>query len=219
VKLARSSQRVSLRAPAAFRRLGLALGATMLSSCLVTSSPDFGSPERTPPFLVPDSADPDPRRVLVVTSDTSRVDFSAVVRSEDDGDAVEARLYIDYGFVNGAGQPFRTSVTDNATTLPPSTFDDDTRRAQVEWYPDSVPISPGCHRFTLIVSHGFDSRSGCPLELADSSQITWTVLYCAPGAECPPPIVDPRTDCPPIEARCPERVTETTSASGTGGAP
>jgi hypothetical protein len=217
--MARSSHRQLPHARVATVGILLALGVAMSSSCLVISSPDFGSPERTPPFLVPDSADPDPRRVLVVTSDTSRVDFSAVVRSEDDGDAVEARLYIDYGFVNGAGQPFRTSVTDNATTLQPSTFDDDTRRAQVQWYTDSVPISPGCHRFTLIVSHGFDSRSGCPLELADSSQITWTVLYCAPGAECPPPIVDPRTDCPPIEARCPEVVSQATSASGAGDTP
>ncbi len=71
------------------------------TSCLVTSTPDFTPPDRTPPFLVTASADPDPRGVLLVNTleqqNNLTFTFSADVISEDQGAKVYGHLYIDYG--------------------------------------------------------------------------------------------------------------------------
>lgn len=150
------------------------------SACLVTSTPSFDPPEQTRPFLVASSADPDPRGVLVVDSLNlpTSFDFTANVVSNDANAPVELKLYLDYGFTNIAGQPFRKSLG-NPPALPPSTMDDEKRPpAKARWFPGIDDVSFGCHTITLIASHRFDDTLECPVCRNDSSQITWPVFRC-----------------------------------------
>jgi hypothetical protein len=166
----------------------LCLLALMAStSCLVTSTPDFSPPKRTPPFLVVASADPDPRGVLLVKTleqaQAGQKDFffSAIVISEDQGAKVYGHLYIDYE----KGGDIITEIP----VLPPSTMSDTNRRITGKWtVGDNVPPNT-CHTVTLIVSHDFDSATSCPVCRNDSSQLTWSVFACdpsTPGSNCVP---------------------------------
>ena len=55
----------------------------------------------------------------------------------------------------------------------------------------------------MMVSHAFDEVTGCPEDLADSSEITWLAYLCAPNdADCGITPVD-LSSCPKPEIRCP----------------
>jgi hypothetical protein len=159
------------------------------TSCLVTSTPDFTPPKRTRPFLVPSSADPDARGVLLIDTvehpkNQTSIDFSADVVSEDQGDIVEGVLYIDYGKVGG-DKPYAEAI--QIRDLPPSTLADTTKRnVRVTWNVKNSALTPGCHTVTLLVSHNLDRVTSCPVCRNDSSQITWQIYSCdlAPAASC-----------------------------------
>lgn len=148
-------------------------------ACLVTSTPSFDPPKKTRPFLVPSSADPDPRGVLIVdTVDLpTSFDFSANVVSNDEDQPIQVRLYFDYGLTNVAGQPFLKSIG-NPPSLPPSTMDDVSRPpAKARWFPGIEDVGYGCHTITMIVSHAFADNE-CPACRNDSSHITWPIFRC-----------------------------------------
>jgi hypothetical protein len=189
----------------------------LAGSCLVTSTPEFEDPAQTPPFLLADTAIPDPRQILLIENTQSGQIFSAVVRSEDVGEDVQVRLLLDYGWKNvQLGLPYQDLQQGNR--VPASTWDQDGRVARVNAdFLQSLRMEPGCHRITLMVSHAFDDATGCPVPEVDAegnrtvddfSQITWTVVKCGP-AGCP--TIDP-TDtqkvdsfdpsCPPVEVSC-----------------
>ncbi len=164
------------------------------TSCLVTSTPDFTPPKRTPPFLIAASADPDLRGVLKVNTLAQKeagnlpIAFSADVISEDQGTNVYGHLYIDYG--KGVGQPGVDVITE-IPPLDPSTMSDTSRRISGKWNFDisSLKIKNTCHTVTLIVSHEFDSATSCPVCRSDSSQLTWPVYVCdelIPASDCHP---------------------------------
>jgi len=187
------------------------------ASCLITSTPDFEPPAQTPPFLVADNANPDPRQIVLVQPDTDDVTFSAFVRSEDASSSIYVRLFIDYGTQSPDGKPYRIAF--NGKSVKASHMDDRTRVASASWN-RGYPLE-GCHRFTLIVSHGVDDDD-CPFDLADSDSITWNAQICVAGHDCPGTI-DPSVDCalPDNPASCPQispELTSTSSSSGMGGA-
>lgn len=167
------------------------LFALMMSStsCLVTSTPDFTPPQRTRPFLVPSSADPDPRGVLLIDTvehpgNQTSIGFSADVVSEDHGDMVEGVLYIDYGKAGG-DKPYAEAI--QIRDLLPSTLSDPAKRnVRGTWNVKNSVINAGCHTMTLLVSHDLDRVTGCPVCRNDSSQITWQVYSCglSPIATC-----------------------------------
>ncbi len=159
-------------------------GSTMLSSCLVTSSPDFQDPARTRPFLLPDLASPDPRRVIVLDATTDRVELDGFVVGEDAGSAVQPRLLLDYGtFDEVLGKPFQDSVS--GVDVPPGSLDGEPRKVSVVARASGFGLTPGCHRLTLMVSHKYDEATGCPSDLDDYDAITWTVLVCDANGICP----------------------------------
>jgi hypothetical protein len=193
----RSSRRA---ARASLARSSLCLVALMMafSSCLVTSTPDFTPPQRTRPFLVPSSADPDTRGVILIDtlehpgSQTS-IEFSADVVSEDQGAMVQGVLYIDYGKASG-DKPFAEAI--QIRDLPPSTLTDPAKRnMRVTWNVKNSVLGPGCHSVTLLVSHNLDRLTSCPVCRNDSSQITWQVYGCglASAATCVPDFSDCQT--------------------------
>ncbi len=164
------------------------------SACLVTSSPTFEDPPATKPFLEFETAQPDPRNVLILNENIDLLTFEAFVRSEDVGQKVEVRLLLDYGTCNALQQPFLDSFDD--ADVAAGTFDEKDRLASVRYA--TVNLDPGCHRLTLMASHAFDGASGCPVDEEDFTQITWTVFRCA-GDDCG--AFNPAS-CPPIEASC-----------------
>lgn len=160
--------------------LCLLVTAMALPACLVTSTPSFDPPKQTRPFLVPSSADPDPRGVLIVDSVNLPVsiDFTANVVSNDGTDPIELKLFVDYGFTNIAGQPFRKSIG-NAPALRPSVMDDTARPpAKARWFPGIDDVGFGCHTITMMASHHFEDTLECPVCRNDSSQITWPIYRC-----------------------------------------
>ncbi len=179
------------RAWATLAQSSLCLLTLMAStSCLVTSTPDFTPPKRTPPFLIVASADPDPRGVLKVNTlqqqNNLTFTFSADVISEDQGDKVFGHLYIDYG------KPGEQPALDTITEIPPldpSTMSDTSRRISGKWTAEFRFFKNSCHTVTLMVSHEFDSATSCPVCRNDSSQLTWPVYVCdetLPAADCHP---------------------------------
>lgn len=199
--------------------VAVAFLAMTTASCLITSTPDFEPPAQTPPFLVAENATPDPRQLVIVQPDQDEVLFSAFVRSEDAEAKVGVRLLVDYG-TESADTPFRIAL--QGKTVAASHMEDRTRLASAKWNRNTLNLE-GCHRFTLMVSHAFDDTN-CPLDLADSDSLTWNVVICKPGEDCPP-LIDPSVDCalPLTPAACPQLSPElsgaSSSASAGGGAP
>jgi hypothetical protein len=157
------------------------------AGCLITDPPQFTAQNHTGPFLVPSSADPDPRAVVVIDDvglGLGAETFSADVISQDDPadssgqfQKVNSRLYIDYGFTAGPGQPFRFVI--GGSSVDPGTLDQTSgRRVTSTWFASSNPVDSGCHTVTLVASHIFDAVPECPVCDDDYSTITWQVLRC-----------------------------------------
>jgi hypothetical protein len=210
------------RARALARSWLVLVGIAMSSpACLVTSTPEYVEPERTPPFLIPSSADPDSRNVLFIEAADVPLKLSAQVISEDAGQRVLVSLLVDYG-VPFADRPFRDSEPHNQP-VDPGTMADGPRRVTASLIPQQRTPAPDgtpegdCHTITMMVSHEFDPLSGCPCEKADSSQLSWFVFRCF-GANCSNasepgvprevdikalcPIADPAVTCPDTSDAC-----------------
>ena len=165
------------------------------TGCLVTSTLEFTPPERTRPYLVTATADPDPRGVLLVNTleqlqmGKTSFEFSADVVSEDQGAKVKGYLYIDYGKTVG-DHPYADLIPE-IRELPPSTMSDTTKRnIRGKWNVASNAPSDGCHTVTLIVSHEFDAETSCPVCRNDSSQLTWPVFACPPNTAASKCVLD-----------------------------
>lgn len=202
----------------------------LLPACLVTSSPSFEEPERTPPFLLEPTALPDLRQVVVVDmSEPGPVEFSAGVRSEDNGVDVQGRLVLDYGFKPPGGPPgatYRQPLGD-PVNVEASTLDDTSRALTTRWFTGSNKTTLGCHNVTLFATHNINFETGCPADPADFDHVTWTVLVCdSMQAPCCDPTLAPEAggcksfQCPEIDpgTRCDSAAARGTSAAS-GGAP
>ena len=158
---------------------------TSQSGCLVLSSPDIDDPVRTPPFFLSSTAFPDPGELLVISSEQilkeERVEFRADFVSEDAGDDVIGRYYIDYGILNEAGLPY--AISQGIPLIDAGSLSDEApRTARVSVRANLLP--EGCHTLTLMLSHAFDNATECPLDMDDAAQITWIYVTCETGT-CP----------------------------------
>jgi hypothetical protein len=163
------------------------------SACLVTSTPTFQGPTPTAPLLLEDTATPDLREpVLVDIMSEYAQPFSASFVSEDPVDPatdlqepVAFRLYFDYGQPlyfpppELICKPFLVEL-DARDNVAGGTLADGPRSIEMNWVVEgpSSGFLPGCHTVTMMASHAFDDTSGCPVSLADSSQLTWIVNVC-----------------------------------------
>lgn len=186
-------------------RASLFVGIAMLpSACLVISPPQVEDPERTPPFLLEETANPDARETWKIDLDSaslSFVEFSVNVRSEDDGLPVQGRLLLDYGVQASDGRPFEAEVSEDSD-VPASTLQDTLRTLTARWYVKSYNYD-GCHTVTLMASHEFTDDQ-CPVDPADSDAVTWLVYLCRDSGSVPccDPVSDP--DCPLPGYECPK---------------
>lgn len=174
----RSATRLSWLASPRPRRLGrfwglarLSLGVasiSMLSGCLVDDPPPLVAPKKTKPFLDNSNIHPGVDQ-LIVTNSGELVTFTIPVKSEDAGDPLFAILLFDYtpdsDMVEQAG----------SVPMPASTFDDTNRVVSI---PVSVRpgITPGCHRYTLRVTHQSNlvkGHSDRVINKADLAEAFW----------------------------------------------
>lgn len=141
----------------------------MLPACLVDDPPPLVAAKKTAPFLDNSKATPGLDQLLV-TNSGELVTFTIPVKSEDAGDPLWAILLLDYtpnsDVVEPAGPP---------APLPASTFDDTNRVVSI---PVSVRpgITPGCHRYTLRVTHQSNlvkGHSDRVINKADLAEAFW----------------------------------------------
>ena len=145
----------------ALARLSLmAVTASMSSGCLIEDPPPYTQPAKTPPRLDLVRAFPSPDQVIVrETGDV--IEFSIPVVSEDAGDRLQAVLQLDMG--SPKEDDFVTS-----TKVPASTLDDMSRTLLLQ-YEVELADAPGCHRFTVLVSH--ESNFGDGPEVEDPTDL------------------------------------------------
>lgn len=166
----------------------------------MTTEPVAYEPTQSPPIILASGLDPDPRGILRIGGDegVDEVGITASILSEDADASVKFAFYVDYGTTNALGQPFSFALQ-TLPELQAATMADGPRSLLgVRWVDGIYPIDPGCHRLTLIATHAFDTETGCPQNLADSSQVTWHFRQCDVG-ECPVSLVN----CPVPTATCP----------------
>lgn len=178
----------------------------MMTSCLITEIPEFPEPERTPPFLVDSTASPALEPIHLIRPGLTDTSFtiSAQVRSEGTNDDVFGYLLIDYGKAN-VNLPY-AKLTRADTIVKPKSLVVAERTMTATWSANQDAIEPGCHTFTLMVSHAFRTLKpdGCPVDLADSSSLTWRVFVCGETEACPPPDAACLVDSPlPEPCYCP----------------
>jgi hypothetical protein len=129
----------------AWQSLALVSLMPLLQSCIVADPPAYRAPVRTQPLLDSYKSVPLPQQLLVVyTTDQVGVSISVPVRSEDAGEDLQARFFLDYG-VPSLERPLR------GQRIPASTYDDTSRSASYDkWLPRTTS---GCHLLTLVVAH------------------------------------------------------------------
>lgn len=140
--------------------------ASMSSGCLIEDPPPYTQPEQTPPRLDLVAATP-PLDQIIVRNTGDVIDFSIPVVSEDAGDRVVAFLQLDMG--SPTEDPFVSQGF-----APASTLDDLSRKLTLPSYEVKAFLTPGCHRFTLRVSHQLNFTIGTEVEdPKDVAEVYW----------------------------------------------
>jgi hypothetical protein len=124
----------------------------LLTSCIVADPPQYEEPKQTPPILDLAGARPYLGDVIVIDRTDNedandKVELKVPVRSDDQGDPLNASLWLDYSF-------FPSIYIGVFTKIPPSTLDDQTRTINMVWsLGEAPPWKAGCHPLTMLVSH------------------------------------------------------------------
>lgn len=192
-------------------RLSLMLMVTMLfgvPTCLVTHATEFPAPVPTKPFLDPNLAlatvgsnaagvpitkmifidpGPDPE------ADIPQITFTAPVQSEDNGQRLTARVFLDWK-VSGTAM---SGQFGGGESKEPGTFDEE---REIKAILNLRPGTRGCHQVAMVVSHFFDPYTFEPVEPSDTGFLVWWLLIEHPGTEqfpasqCPPTRDTPQLD-------------------------
>ena len=148
----------------------MALGST---ACLVTDTPTFIAPKRTPPYLTnldPPTTHTQNVGILAGTTDTyesPKITFD--IQSEDLGQNVIALLYVDLKGLQSSDNP--QPVKD--WTLDPGTLQSEPRRTSHE-LDFNNPVRPrGCYAVTVVTSHRFFVVPPRPVDDNDVDTATW----------------------------------------------
>lgn len=143
------------------------------TGCLVTDSPTYDKPKRTPPYLT--NFDPPPYEIqtIAVRPGTNPDDRNYIpsyvafdVVSEDLGDDVVAAVFLNFKGVNSPITQYLCKET-----LQPATLRTTGRRVKCDF---TLTIEPSCATISAVVSHGFIEFSAKPIEDLDVDIATWT---------------------------------------------
>lgn len=187
----------------AVARLSLMLVVTMMigvPSCLVTHATEFPPPAPTKPFLDPNLAlatvgsnpvgvpvtkmifidpGPDPQ------AEIPQINFVAPVQSEDNGQKLTARVFLDWKVSGTEG----SEQFGGGATIDPGTFDE---VRIIDGRLNLRPGTRGCHQVAMVVSHLFDPYNFEPVWSTDTGFLVWWLLIEHPGTE-----QFPASQCPP----------------------
>jgi len=136
-----------------------------VQGCIVSDPPVFEQPEKTPPFLDLAAADPPIFEVLQRPPDT-HVNINVRFHSEDAGDPLQAKLFLDYL------DPFPDEQ--RSLILTPGTFSEE-RTISIDWTTPSSPESV-CEQLTLQVTH-VKNLDPATNELIDKSDVGLAVWW------------------------------------------
>lgn len=172
-------------------RLSLvALALSMLSGCLVDDPPPFVAPQQTRPRLDHTRAEPGLDQIIVRNTG-ELIEFKMPVTSEDAGEPLYATLLFDYGG-DGSVPDFLYSVP-----MPASTLDDDNRVFKLPWTVRKG-VAPGCHRFTLRVTHLDNINPDHPEQPIDKTDLAEAFWFA--NINVTPENANSLVDCPQASA-------------------
>jgi hypothetical protein len=173
----------------------LGVMALTTTGCLVTDSPEFPEPKRTPPFLT--NFDPSPAEIQTIpvrpgTNPNDRnylpayVSFDVV--SDDLGDDLEALVLLDF---QGPDRPPARELCPSIPSIPPATLQSTGRNVRCDF---TLTVAAGCYTVTAVVSHDFRRLSTQPVTEGDVFRTTWIYQV---GVDLTDP--DPYAKCIPEE--------------------
>lgn len=139
------------------------------SGCLISPPADVDSPERIPPSVFMDQVVPSLLKPVRTYRDAALNEpFTAPYVSEDLGEAVWGRLYLDY---NGASTTIIGAGERAGSTL------DNKREMVIEWT-ESLNRPAGCHSITMAISHSSNfGFNGLPIDNDETAFVTWWVSH------------------------------------------
>lgn len=158
---------------------------TTTNACLVLGDADFEEPVREPPVLTRDPAKFE--RLVPVDGqfDRASISLTAILRSRDAGQPLQATLLTNYGDLSPGGQPW--DGNQSSRPIEPSPLGTEAvRPITLEWSPPD-PNAETCYRVSMVVSHQFaqqDPLFWCPVDPTDVARLTWYVATCVDRAEC-----------------------------------
>jgi hypothetical protein len=144
---------------------------------LVTSSPEFDPPKRTPPYITQLVHPPAYQIIPIESRDPLRtidpMDLEFELVSEDLQAGPVAQLGLDYKPRPGVGD--NPVLIGSQDEIPPGHLTGagaGPRRVTIKLEMRSAP-SPGCHSITLMVTHAFKLGEFAPKDEGDVSLATW----------------------------------------------
>jgi hypothetical protein len=139
----------------------LGLFVCTLPSCLVDDPPPYTAPKQSPPRLDDVGATPFLNQIIVA-SYLEKLTFHIPFVSEDAGQDLTAMLLLDY---NGSPQIPKVTVP-----VKPGSLDVEGRTIDLTYNVETT-VAPGCHRFTLRVSHTPNFIVGNPPSVFDTQDV------------------------------------------------
>jgi hypothetical protein len=152
-------------------------------SCVLSDPPVHGQATQTPPILYANQADPSPY-VVIETGAGAEIRVNVPIRSEDDGEPLQAELILNHSIAGG--DPYVNRLLGSVPVTAGSLVDDS---RSVDIAKDLPPgLTQGCHQLTLLVTH---ASNLVPREKSDIATVTWWLnvdddpLTANQLAECP----------------------------------
>jgi len=151
-------------------RLSLVVVGLSLSSGCSADDPSSVAPQKTAPRLEQSKALPGLDEVIVRSSG-ELIEFTIPVTSEDAGDPLRAQLLFDY-----SGDSSVADVLWSGTMAASTLSDPKERVLSIPWIVRPA-VAPGCHRFTLRVTHASnvddDELAELALDKSDQVEAYW----------------------------------------------
>ncbi len=146
--------------------------ALLLSGCLISEPPPLEAPERVAPRALVDEATPTVFQPVQTTSTGPRTEFSVRFWSEDLGETVVGKLYLNFG---QTGERLIGSQPVAAGSL-----DDKEPRTMNVPFDNRSEVDAGCYSITLAITHrdNFDDeRIPRPIDYGMTDFVTWWAVH------------------------------------------